>query len=515
MTQGILGFQYEVASSPTGLTALGGLPLWMDIIRACGLADALDEHVGARQHSTGWTDSQLLMSGILLQVAGGDCVDDLERLEQDEGFSKILWDVEHRNLPRRQRRELARRWKKQPQRRSVPSPSAMRTYLRVFESPDSQEVRSKFEEETGKKAFIPQANRYLQGLAKANAQILRQAQKWSPEEVATLDQDATLAQTYKRDALLGYKGFRCYQPLNVWWAEQKLMVFTEFRDGNVPASYEVPRVFRESLAYLPDSVTQVRYRGDTASYQPDFLLGLERGDHSRFGRIEFAVSVPVCAEFRAAVETIPEESWQRIYEYTPEGERIDTRHERAEVDFVGGFATSKKGTIRFLATRELLDEQVLPGIPDEERPFPVLHTGTRRFKLHGQVTNLREEDGWDTEDVIRWLWKRCGKSEEVHSVLKNDLGGGKLPSKYFGANAAWWWMAVFAHNLTSILKQVFLGGEWAEKRMKALRFHLVHLPGRVIAHARKLTIRLTARAQKIQEVLLRARKRMLERGAPG
>jgi hypothetical protein len=25
----------------------------------------------------------------------------------------------------------------------------------------------------------------------------------------------------------------------------------------------------------------------------------------------------------------------------------------------------------------------------------------------------------------------------VHDVIKNDLGGGVLPSKYFGANAVW------------------------------------------------------------------------------
>jgi len=45
--------------------------------------------------------------------------------------------------------------------------------------------------------------------------------------------------TTKRQALYGYKGFQAYQPLNVWWAEQKVMVHTEFRDGNVPAGFEV------------------------------------------------------------------------------------------------------------------------------------------------------------------------------------------------------------------------------------------------------------------------------------
>jgi hypothetical protein len=33
--------------------------------------------------------------------------------------------------------------------------------------------------------------------------------------------------------------------------------------------------------------------------------------------------------------------------------------------------------------------------------------------------------------------ERCGKSEEAHSVLKEDLAGGQMPSNLFGANAAW------------------------------------------------------------------------------
>ena len=48
------------------------------------------------------------------------------------------------------------------------------------------------------------------------------------------------------------------------------------------------------------------------------------------------------------------------------------------------------------------------------------------------VTN-RKDAG---DQVIWWLRERCGKSEEVHSVMKNDLAGGQFPSRLFGANAA-------------------------------------------------------------------------------
>ena len=38
------------------------------------------------------------------------------------------------------------------------------------------------------------------------------------------------------------------------------------------------------------------------------------------------------------------------------------------------------------------------------------------------------------------------------------------------------------------------GGDWAARRMKAMRFHLIALPGRVVRHARRLIVRLSAGA---------------------
>jgi hypothetical protein len=49
------------------------------------------------------------------------------------------------------------------------------------------------------------------------------------------------------------------------------------------------------------------------------------------------------------------------------------------------------------------------------------------------VTNM----DWEGEELIHWSRKRCGHSEQFHSVMKGELCGGKLPSGKFGANACW------------------------------------------------------------------------------
>ena len=158
---------------------------------------------------------------------------------------------------------------------------------------------------------------------------------------------------------------------------------------------------------------------------------------------------------------------------------------------IGPGTAASKADYRFLAIREPLRQQLTLG-DAAQLPFPTQEffgaKGT--YKLFGMVTN-RKDTG---DQVIWWLRERCGKSEEVHSVLKADLAGGQLPSGLFGANAAWWALMILAHNPNIAMKQLVLGKDWASKRMKALRFQLIGLPGRVVSHARKLIIRLGAAA---------------------
>ena len=161
---------------------------------------------------------------------------------------------------------------------------------------------------------------------------------------------------------------------------------------------------------------------------------------------------------------------------------------------------------RFIAVREPPNEQPLPGMEAQlELPFPAMRLSNGGWhKVFGVVTN-RALPG---DELIWWSRQRCGKGEEAHGVLKSDLAGGRLPSRLFGANAAWWAIAVLAFNLSSAMKRLVLGGEWGSKRLKAVRFALISLPGRVVRRARRLIIRL-ARGHPSYELLLRARQRIL------
>jgi hypothetical protein len=487
MSQGVLGFKYEEEKRDTGMTGMAGLPVYLDLMHAMGLPEQIGRHLQVKHR--GWTDAQVVLSLMLLNIAGGDCVEDLGKVQKDEGFCRILRRVEQQGMRRSERREVERRWRKE-RWRNVPSPSAAFRYLSAFHDEDQHTRRKEG------KAFIPVSNDHLRGLAKVNQGMAAFMQKRDSQKIATLDQDATLVETAKRDALFSYQGFKSYQPLNTWWAEHEMVLHTEFRDGNVPAGYEQLRVLKESLALLPEGVEQVRLRSDTAGYQHSLLRYCERGEDRRFGRIEFAVGADVTPEFKKAVLTeVGEKDWKPICREV-DGNRIQTNQQWAEVCFIPSAIGHRKDApvYRYLAIREPMGSMDLPGMPQQSFPFQTLQMDLQHYKLFGLVTNM----DWDGEALIHWHRERCGKSEEAHSVMKGD----------FGENAAWWWIMILAMNFNTIMKRLVLGGSWASRRMKAIRFSFINIPGRIVERSRELIIRLV-KGHPALELYLEARRRIM------
>ena len=71
-----------------------------------GLVESVRTHMIVREGDQGWTDAQMIMSLILLNIAGGECVDDprssrgqaLRVLEKDEGLGRVLRTAMSHNL---------------------------------------------------------------------------------------------------------------------------------------------------------------------------------------------------------------------------------------------------------------------------------------------------------------------------------------------------------------------------------------------------------------------------------
>jgi hypothetical protein len=278
-----------------------------------------------------------------------------------------------------------------------------------------------------------------------------------------------------------------------WWAEQRVWVGDQFRDGNVPAEMDCLGFVKAVVASLPGSVSLVRLRGDSALYNENLLTWL-----ADIAGIEFAVSADMSEGLRAAAQAVPEGEWKP---YRGKRDEVQEEREVAEVVFVPAWGrTNKKKTnpLRYIAIRV------------RGRQRDILEGDGERWRHFAVVTNM----SGDAADLLRWHREKQGTVEHGHGVMKNDLGGGVLPCGRFGANAAWWRLNVLTHNLLEMLKRVALPSSMHGLRPKGLRFRLLHLAGLVLRHARQVVLRLAE--SPYATVLVQARLALgeLARGSP-
>lgn len=477
MSQSGLPYQYQSEKNDSGLTGFAGLPLYVELCVQSGFI----QHINQTMHTKrrGWTDAEMILSLIVLNIAGGDCITDIERLERDAGFRTLLLQFATHGMKRKERRAYEKRWRSK-KARGLPSTAAIHRYLAPFHSPEEEKNRI---EGT---AFIPKPNEQLCALAGLNKHLIASIQKQSPSRSATLDQDATLSNTYKRNALYSYKGYKAYQPFNTYWAEHGVIVHSEFRDGNVNAGFEQLRVLKEALALLPCEVQQAYLRSDSAGYQEELIRYCAEGDDPRFGIIPFAIAAKVSPGIKKEAQSIEEHHWHPIYQEDADGNKIKTNQEWADICFVPDWSVKSKANYRYLAIREAMKPSKTKENEELDLPFQTMKSDKATYKLFAVVTNRMDMEG---SELIQWHRKRCGKSEQVHSAQKEELAGGQFPSNLFGVNAAWWQLMVISFNVNRFMQLTALPKAFKESKMKALRFHIIQLPGRLIRHARHTYVR--------------------------
>jgi hypothetical protein len=109
MAQAVLPFQYEVEKKPGGMTGLAGLPTYLEFGYVMGLSRAIENRLKIRSGDQGWSDAETVMALILLNLAGGEGISDLDILEGDEGFCRVLRGSVGVGRTRQERRALSKR----------------------------------------------------------------------------------------------------------------------------------------------------------------------------------------------------------------------------------------------------------------------------------------------------------------------------------------------------------------------------------------------------------------------
>jgi hypothetical protein len=450
-------FLFELDEEPLEetVTALGGVPLFVRAGRSLGVPGSVKRNLHLKQRERGFDEATYVESFLVLNAVGGDCVEDFERLQEDPGLAEMLGH-------------------------EVPSPAAALKFLYRFHD-ESAVARAQQELPVGQVSYIPAENDALRGLAQVNQDVVQELGRRCPDQkIATVDLDATVIESWKREAKTTYAGGTGYQPMLALWAEMNVVLADQFRDGNVPAIQDPLSVARRAFAALPETVGERYFRGDAACYETQLLSWLrnpERRDGPT-GFIGFAVSAPMMKPLKEEILTVEACVWQ------PYREEADVVLECAEVPYYPEEPNENPygEPLRYVAIRVRGRQGELFGDGSEAKYFAV-------------ATNLW---GWGPKRLLEWHREKAGSIEALHDVLKNELAGGVMPCGRFGANAAWFRLAVLTHNIFTALKRLALPAELLTARPKRLRFLVLNTPGRLIHHARRTLLRLAQTANRFR-----------------
>jgi hypothetical protein len=448
-------FLFELDEQPLDetVTALGGVPLFVRAVRSLDVPGSVKRHLHLKQRERGFDEATYVESFLVLNAVGGDCVEDFERLQEDPGLAEMLGH-------------------------DVPSPAAALKFLYRFHDEAAIE-QAQQELPVGQVSYIPAENEPLRGLAQVNQDVVQELGRRCPDQkIATIDLDATVIESWKREAKATYEGGNGYQPMLALWAEMNVGLADQFRDGNVPAIQDPLSVARRAFAALPETVEERYFRGDAACYESELLSWLrnEQREQGPAGFIGFAVGVPMVKPLKDEILALAPEAWQ------PYREESEVELQCANVPYYPEERPENeyREPLRYVAIRVRRRQGELFGDGSDAKYFAV-------------ATNLWD---WAPKKLLVWHREKAGSIEALHDVLKNELAGGVMPCGRFGANAAWFRLAVLTHNIFTGLKRLALPAELLTARPKRLRFLILNTPGKLIHHARRTLLRLAHTANR-------------------
>ena len=331
----------------------------------------------------------------------------------------------------------------------------------------------------------------------------------------TIDLDTTDVEVYgrkKRGVAYNHQGQRVGRPHVASWAEAEIVLAADLGDGTDDPRATAPGLLRRALACLPERARasgRVAMRAD-AGY---FAGQLARAAHDE--KISFAIGAKRIAPLWRLLAGIADDAWT---------DAIDM--DNAQVAVAEYCPDWWPANTALLIRRVLLDPAQVSADPRSRRrrtlhpdqralPFPGLARAGAIYAYSFILTNLDVSAPDKAVAAEHWYRHRT----TVENIFRDSKLGAALrhlPSGYPQVNLAWMWgallaatMAAWLHQLTAVTagQDIACGhGVRGGKAMIAtLRWRLIAVPGRLIRHARHLTLRLPPGHGLLPEVLARLR----------
>ncbi len=331
----------------------------------------------------------------------------------------------------------------------------------------------------GSIASVSTARRVLLSVGEAQIEGVRQARALARERAwksgaaparVILDFDSTpiTAHSEKELAAGHYKGGFGFHPLLASCGREVLAGI--LRPGNASASNaeDHVKVLELALEQLPKSALDgpVLARSDSAGSSHDFASACRECD------IRFSLGYPITAPVREAILALGATAWKPA---------------------IGGDGEPREGAwVAELTGQVNLDSwpQRTRLICRRERPHPGAQLSFTDLDGHRFQCFITDQDGQDIA-ALEVSHRSHAEVEDRVKTLK-ATGACHLPFHSFAANAAWFQLALTAHDIMVWTQLLTLDGEHKTSEPKRLRYRILHVAGQLTRHARRTTLHLPA-----------------------
>lgn len=445
-----------LADDPT-LTASAGLVCVAEAVRALGVIDAIDGFVGPiKQRARGLTAGEFVVSLAECLLGGGDFMADLDRARQDAAAGAL--------------RAVA----------VPPASTTARTLAQRFGPDELAGIEAAWVETTVRAVTLaPPAER---------ARLRR--------ERPTIDLDSTEIEVFgrqKQGVAYNYLGQLAGRVLLGTWAEAGVALAVQTMAGNDDPRPAAPDVVTAAIAGLPAGLDRARVRMDSGFFDRNIIEAVLAAG------ADVCVAAPRNPAVVRAWGAIDDTTWQpatgmrdaQVAEavYTPSGwpaMRCIVRRVRHPAERISTDPRARR--------RRTLDKTQLKLVLDGEADH-----------AYGYSVLLTTLDG-DPVDIEHWFRGRVAIEDRFRDA-KLGYGLRHLPSGDPTINTVWVAAALTAMNLAA-LTQLLAGQD--RRHAKRLRHDWLHVPGRVLHHARRTILRLPTTAAE----LVAAHQRLARLPAP-
>ncbi len=216
-------------------------------------------------------------------------------------------------------------------------------------------------------------------------------------------------------------------------------------------------------------------KADSASYQAAIFNYCEEEN------ILFTVTAKKDRNILESIKHIKDEAWQT---FSPKEKIAEFTHTMNRTSHAFRMIVVKKNITPLLPTlEEYISDEVMMRYQDEI--------------YYCIATN---DNDLAPEEVVKLHRQRGETSENKIKELKNGFNMSYLPTSNFQANAFYFAIGTLAHNLFLLFKQI-LDENLQKYTVKTIRYKLYNIAGKVISHARSITLKVNEEFKNILSII--------------